>query len=449
LFSDSRGLDHEEGRIPANDAWIITIGLSILQPISCGVDLSFVSNGVKKSFDVPVKEKRILILSASVGSGHVKAAEALAASFRTRADVEEVLVDDSLDHTNVLHKQLYSALYKRLSAMLPEFLGWWYVSSDEPWVSDKSRLALDLPQALPLVNLVREFKPDSVICTHFMPAGVLSFLIGIGRLEAELGIVVTDYHFHAFWITRAFHWYFVAQEEDRIHMEGLGLPGDRIHVTGIPIERRFSFPVDREAVLTRHSLDPAKPTLLLAGGTLGLSPAAAVVRRLLQLDREFQAIVVCGKNEELRKEIEAVTSEQKERFRVFGFTQEMPDLLGAATLLLSKPGGLTTAEALARGLPMVILDPIGGQEERNSDVLLEAGAAVKCTEVTVLNHKLRRLLDDPARIAAMSENARQLGRPDAADTIARIVMESPSCQPATISRLREKELRKRFEKDKG
>ena len=103
------------------------------------------------------------------------------------------------------------------------------------------------------------------------------------------------------------------------------------------------------------------------------------------------------------KEIEALTVEQRARFRVLGYTNEMPDLLGAATLLLSKPGGLTTAEALARGLPMVILDPIGGQEERNSDVLLEAGAAVKCTEVTVLNHKLRRLLDDPARIAAMAK----------------------------------------------
>ena len=396
-----------------------------------------------------MKKKRILILSASVGSGHVKAAEALAKSFRARPDVEDVLVDDSLDHTNVLHKQLYSTLYKRLSAMLPEFLGWWYVSSDEPWVSDKSRLALDLPQALPLVNLVRDFKPDSVICTHFMPAGVLSFLIGLGRLEAELGIVVTDYHFHAFWITRAFHWYFVAQEEDRIHMEGLGLPGDRIHVTGIPVEPEFSRPVDREAVLRRHGLDPAKPTLLVAGGTLGLSPATAVVRRLLQLDREFQAVIACGKNEELKKEIEALTSEQRDRFRVVGYTQEMPDLLGASTLLLSKPGGLTTAEALARGLPMVILDPIGGQEERNSDMLLEAGAAVKCTEVTILNHKLRRLLDDPTRIAAMSENARRLGRPDAADAIARIVLESPPRKPATISRLREKELRKRLEEDKG
>jgi processive 1,2-diacylglycerol beta-glucosyltransferase len=396
-----------------------------------------------------VKKKRILILSASVGSGHVSAAEALAKSFRARPDVEDVLVDDSLDHTNVLHKQLYSTLYKRLSAMLPEFLGWWYVSSDEPWVSDKSRLALDLPQALPLVNLVRDFQPDSIICTHFMPAGVLSFLIGLGRLEAELGIVVTDFHFHAFWITRAFHWYFVAQEEDRIHMEGLGLPGDRIHVTGIPVGPEFMTPVDRGEVLRRYDLDPAQPTLLVAGGALGLSPASAVVRRLLQLDRKFQAIIACGKNDELKREIEMLTSEQRDRFRVLGYTREMPDLLGAATLLLSKPGGMTTAESLARGLPMVILDPIGGQEERNSDVLLEAGAAVKCTEVTVLNHKLCRLLDDPERIAAMRENALRLGRPDAAEAIARIVTESPPRSPATISRLREKELRKRFEEDKG
>ena len=393
--------------------------------------------------------KRILILSASVGSGHVMAADALAKSFRARPDVEEVLVDDSLDHTNVLHKQLYSTLYKQLSKQLPKFLGWWYESSDDPWVSDKGRVALDLTQALPLINLVREFKPDSIICTHFMPAGVLSYLIRIGRLDAELGIAVTDYHFHAYWITRAFHWYFVAHEDDKIHMEGLGLPGERIHVTGIPIEPEFSQPVDRAAVLSRHHLDPAKPTLLVAGGALGLSPAIAVVRRLLLLDRDVQAIIVCGKNAGLQKNIEALTAGHGNRFRVLGYTSEMPDLLGAATLLLSKPGGLTTAEALARGLPMVVLDPIGGQEERNSDVLLEAGAAVKCTEVTVLNHKLGRLLDDPARIAAMSENARRIGRPTAAADIARIVMESPARKPAIISREREKALRKRIEAQKG
>ncbi len=393
--------------------------------------------------------KRILILSASVGSGHVKAADALAKAFRADPNVEEVLVDDSLDHTNLLHKQLYSTLYKQLSKQLPKFLGWWYETSDDPWVSDKGRVVLDLTQALPLINLVREFKPDSIICTHFMPAGVLSYLIGQGRLEAELGIAVTDFHFHAYWITRAFHWYFVAQEEDKIHMEGLGLPGDRIHVTGIPLEPEFSQPVDKSAVLRSLHLNPEVPTLLVAGGALGLSPAVAVARRLRQLNRNFQAIIVCGKNDDLRRDIGELMVGREDRFRVLGYTDRMPDLMGAATLLLSKPGGLTTAEALSRGLPMVVLDPIGGQEERNSDVLLEAGAAVKCTEVTVLNHKLERLLDDPARIAAMSENARRLGRPNASADIARIVIDSPKRKPAIISRQREKALRKRIEAQKG
>ncbi len=394
-------------------------------------------------------KKRVLILSASVGSGHVKAAEALAAAMRRRPDVEEVLSDDSLDHTNVLHKQLYSTLYAKLSALLPEFLGWWYESSDTPWVSDKSRLALDLPQALPLINLVKDFRPDIILCTHFMPAGVLSWLIGNGKLEAKLGIVVTDFHFHAFWITRAFNWYFVAQEDDKIHMEGLGLPGDRIEVTGIPVSASFGKPVDRAAVLRRHGLDPDRPTLLVAGGTLGLSPATAVVRRLLQLDRDFQAIVVCGRNEELLAEVTELVSGRPDDFRVLGYTKEMPDLMASSTLLLSKPGGMTTAEALALGLPMVILDPIGGQEERNSDVLLEAGAAVKCTEVTLVTHKLRRLLDDPERVRRMSASARALGKPHAAESIASIVMESSDRRPAVISKLREKAIRKRIATDAG
>lgn len=388
--------------------------------------------------------KRVLILSASVGSGHVKAADALARAMRARSDVDEVLSDDSLDHTNVLHKQFYSTLYKKLSAMLPEFLGWWYETSDDPWVADKGRLLIDLPQALPLINLVREFKPDIILCTHFMPAGVISWLIANGKLEARLGVVITDFHFHAFWITRAFNWYFVAQEDDKIHMEALGLPSDRIEVTGIPVEPEFGAPVDVNAVLERHGLQPGRPTLLVAGGALGMSPATAVVRQLLQLDRDFQAIIVCGKNEEMQNEIVDLLKDRPADFRVFGYTKEMSDFMSVATILLSKPGGMTTAEAVACGLPMMILDPIGGQEERNADVLLEAGAAVKCTEVTLVAHKLRRLLDDPERLKQMSQNARSLGRPNAAAEISRIVLEEPDRRPVVISKLREKALRKRI-----
>jgi len=389
--------------------------------------------------------KNILILSASVGSGHVKAADALVRAFRSRPDIAKVVSDDSLDHTNLLHKQLYSTLYKRLSALLPEFLGWWYETSDDPWVSDKGRLIFDLPQATPLVNLLRDLQPDAVICTHFMPAGIVSHLISSGKLETELGIVITDYHFHAFWMTRAFHWYFVGQEEDKIHMEGLGLPADRIEVTGIPVEPEFGLPVNRERILAVHNLRDNVPILMVSAGALGLSPALAVVKRLKEFDRDFQALVLCGRNRELKQDVEALVRDDADRFRVIGFTDAMPELMGVSTLLLSKPGGLTTAEALARGLPMVILDPIGGQEERNADVLLEAGAAIKCTEVTVLNHKLGKLLDDPTRLERMRESAALLGRPDAAQEVARIIATSAPRKPVIISRNREKVLRKRFE----
>jgi processive 1,2-diacylglycerol beta-glucosyltransferase len=382
-----------------------------------------------------------MILSASVGSGHMKAADALERAFRAHPQVSEVFSDDSLDHTNLLHKQFYAGLYKRLSEVTPQFLGWWYETSDDPWATDRVRLLIDLAQAQPLISLIRDFQPDDIVCTHFMPAGVIAHLIGRKTLDTRLSIVVTDYHFHAMWLARAFHHYFVAQDEDRIHMEALGLPGDRITVSGIPVDPAFERSVDRAAVLRQFDLAADRPILLVAGGTLGLSPAAAVVKRLQNLDLPFQAVVVCGKNEDLQAQVAELTARDRERFRILGYTSEMRDLMGVASVILTKPGGLTTAEALASGLPMVILDPIGGQEERNADMLLENGAALKCTEVTVLTHKLRTLLADPERLATMAANARRLGRPDAARVVADTVLHELRPEPRRISRREVKTMR--------
>ena len=141
--------------------------------------------------------------------------------------------------------------------------------------------------------------------------------------------------------------------------------------------------------------------------------------------------------------VRALIAGREKDFRVLGYTREMADFMGVAMVLMSKPGGMTTAEALARGLPMMILDPIGGQEERNSDVLLEAGAALKCSEVTLVGHKLQRLLDEPGLRERLSANARALGRPNAAGNIAEIVLDGPERKPVVISKLREKVLRKR------
>ncbi|MEO6054266.1 MAG: galactosyldiacylglycerol synthase, partial [Chthoniobacterales bacterium] len=220
-------------------------------------------------------------MSASVGSGHVLCAKALAKEFRSRPEVEEVIYDDALEHTNVLYKQFYSDLYATLSSAAPKFLGWWYESMNDPWRSDQVRLLLDLPNTLPLVKYIKDMKPDAIVCTHFMPAGVVSHLIEKKRLKAHLYNVVTDYHFHAEWITRAFNRYFVAQEEDREHMGGLGLPKARVSVSGIPVDSSFSEPVNRKSVCKEYGLNPDKLILLVSAGALGLSPAASVLKRVL------------------------------------------------------------------------------------------------------------------------------------------------------------------------
>ncbi len=389
--------------------------------------------------------KRILIMSASVGSGHMRAADALAKAFRSLPDVEQVFNDDALEHTNMLYKELMSSLYTVLSGIAPDFLGWWYEKSNEPWKSDAVLRTVERMNTGPLVEYVKDINPDAIVCTHFTPAGVIAHLIAQGKLDAQLGIVVTDYHFHAFWLQRAFHWYFVPTEENKVHMIALGLPDDRIKVTGIPVDPSFSEPVDRDAVLKKYDLVPDRPVLLISGGALGVSPAGVIVKWLLELGDATQFVIVCGRNEKLKAEVEEMVAGRHGTYRVLGFTTEMRQLMGVASLLVSKPGGLITAEALALGLPMVIIEPVGGQEEHNADMLLENGIAIKCAESTLLPYKVGRLLADPERLRAMSANARRLGHPDAALRVAKTVLRHDELEPTIITPQEEERLRRQAE----
>jgi processive 1,2-diacylglycerol beta-glucosyltransferase len=236
-------------------------------------------------------------------------------------------------------------------------------------------------------------------------------------LDAHLSIVVTDLDFHAMWLSRMFHRYFVAIEETRAHLEELGLPKDRITVSGIPIDPEFGIPVDRVATRLDFGLHPTRPTLLLSAGALGVGPAEFVVQRLKNLRSRPQTIVVCGRSREAREKVMLQVGHDHENFKVFGYTGRMPELMKISDLFIGKPGGLTTAEALTCGLPLVIVSPIPGQEERNSDHLLEDGVAVKCNEMTTIPYKIDTLLGDPVRLEAMRCKAFALSRPYAARTI--------------------------------
>jgi processive 1,2-diacylglycerol beta-glucosyltransferase len=207
-----------------------------------------------------------------------------------------------------------------------------------------------------------------------------------------------------------------------------------VTVSGIPVDPAYGQPVDRAAVLAKYRLDDQRPILVYSAGAVGGGPVRAIAEQLMLLRHNSQCIVICGRNAELRREIEALVVSQAENFRILGFTADMTNLMRIATLFIGKPGGLTASEAMASGVPMVISSPIPGQEERNSDYLLENGAAIKVNDLTIVAYKIEQLLDDQERLQRMRACARQLGRPDAAQTIVDILLDHTALAPIEISK---------------
>ena len=376
----------------------------------------------KRRRPIRAKGRRVLILSVSAGTGHVRSAQALEQVFREQPGVGEVQHVDALRFTNKLFRDFYSKLYIQLVQKAPTILGFVYRNSDEPWKTDRMRLMLDRLNTGPLERFIARYQPDITVCTHFMPAEIISYLISKGKLKARLSIVVTDFDVHAMWLCRTFHRYFVALEESKVHLQALGLPGNNITVSGIPIDPVFAVEEDRRELRTQAGFDLDRPMFLISAGALGVSPAAGVLESLARLKHPAQAVVICGKNVDLQETLEkqAVAIEKENphlTLKVLGYTNEMHHWMKMSDLYIGKPGGLTTAEAMASGLPMVIVAPIPGQEERNSDHLLEKGIAIKCNEFTTLPYKIDGLFSEPDRLAAMRKNALAFGHPHAAMTI--------------------------------
>ena len=344
---------------------------------------------------------------------------------------------DALAFTNKLFRDFYSKLYLKLVEEAPTLLGWWYEKSDEPWKTDRMRLLLDRLNTGPLIELLSDLQPDITICTHFMPAEIISHLITRKQIRAKLSIVVTDYDFHAMWLSRAFHRYFVALDETKAYLSTLGLPPERITVSGIPVDPAFGKNTDKPALRRQLKLRPEVPVILVTAGALGVNPAEQVVKSLRKLTHRAQVAVICGKNPEAKQKVEEELRQGKAgkaEFQVLGYVDDMAAWMGAADLLVSKPGGMTSAESMASGLPMAIYDPIPGQEERNSDQLLEKGVAIKCNEISILGYKVDRLLAEPERLRAMHVAARKMGRPHAAETVVQTLLSDPEDEPIEVDR---------------
>jgi processive 1,2-diacylglycerol beta-glucosyltransferase len=363
---------------------------------------------------------RVLILSASAGAGHIRAAQALDRAFTDLGAAREVHHVDTLQYTNKVFRTLYSKAYIELVDRAPDVLGWLYDWLDTPWEKERRRLAWDKLNTRPFVRMIEKHRPDLVLCTHFLPAEIISWLKAKGRLACPQAIVVTDFDVHAMWLCHHFEHYFVAIDETREHLVRLGIPREKVTVSGIPIDPVFAVPKPKDAMRRKLGLRPDRTVVLLSAGGFGVGPLEHAVTSLLELRHPAQVVVVCGRNEELRRRLDVLAADRaggSNALAVVGYTTEMDEYMSAADVFVGKPGGLTTSEALAKALLLVIVNPIPGQEERNSDHLLEQGAAIRCNNLPVLAYKIDELLDDPARAASMHERARRLACPDAARDI--------------------------------
>jgi processive 1,2-diacylglycerol beta-glucosyltransferase len=369
---------------------------------------------------------KVLVLSASAGAGHLRAAQAVEKAFLQMEAAREVRHIDILDYTNKLFQNFYSKTYIDMVNKAPEVLGWLYDHLDTPWKNERRRLAFNKLNTRPFVKMIEQYQPDFVVCTHFLPSEMVSWLRAKGRLATKQAIVVTDFDVHAMWLCHHFEQYFVALDETRVHLEKLGIPPEKVSVTGIPIDPIFAEVKDKRAMRAKFGLEEDRTTILISAGGFGVGPIEHLVQSLLEMRHTAQVVAICGRSKELKARLEQLAEKVPPGHRValqaVGYTTEMDEYMSAADILVGKPGGLTTSEALAKGLVPVIVNPIPGQEERNADHLLEEGAAIRCNNLPVLAYKIDHLLDDPARFAAMQANVKRLAHPHAAREIVNILL---------------------------
>lgn len=358
--------------------------------------------------------KKVLILSASVGNGHTRAAQSIEKAFKLGNAAQEIRHEDVLDFTNPLFRRLYSNSYIDLVNNAPEVLGWMYDQLDEPWKNEKRRLFFDKLNTQPFIKMVRRYQPDWIVCTHFLPAEIISDLKSKGKLNCPQAIVVTDFDMHAMWLCRFYEHYFVALEETKAYLETLSFPAEKITVSGIPIDPVFVEAKDKRGMREKFNLDLETPTIILSAGGFGVGRIEILLRSLQAIRLPVQILAMCGRNEELKSKLSKLPSQENCKIIPVGYTTEMDEYMSASDLVVGKPGGLTTCEALAKGLIFVVVNPIPGQEERNSDHLLENGAAIRCNNLATLGYKIEKLLNNPQKLKLMRQNSLGFARPNAA-----------------------------------
>lgn len=354
---------------------------------------------------------KVLIITASIGAGHTRAANAIHAELLARG-ITNTTVVDFLDNKDRL-SQLIKEAYFKLLAAFPHAYELIYQWSQQPRTGANLIDLTALLMKRKMQQLLTNHRPDLVIFTHPFPGCAAAYLRRTRQIYCPLVAVLTDFAAHRLWVHREIDAYFVANEEMKAALVNLGISAAGVTVSGIPIARRFA---GRQA-----SPDAGRASLLIMGGGTGHGALEKALTSLAEVDRTLEINVVTGSNSRLRQQLQKASRHTHHRVSILGFTERIDELMAGATLLITKPGALSCSEALAVGLPMILINPIPGQEEENAGYLLRQGAVVRIDDQRQLGQVVNQLLGSPEKLAAMHKQALLAGRPNAAADIARSI----------------------------
>lgn len=366
--------------------------------------------------------KRILLLYISEVSGHHCASLAIERALKQIDPSVETLNINSFNYTNPILERIINQTYMSVVKRTPEL--WDYLYDNPKVLKNTQRLRAMIHRFNKgkLKTLLEEFRPDAVVCTQAFPCGMIADYKKTFSLTMPLIGVLTDFAPHSYWVYNNVDRYIVPSRETGRPLIDNGVSPERVVDAGIPIDPDFMKPSDQRATYARLALDPGIPCILVMGGTQGLGPIQELVRLLDRSRTPIQVVVATGTNKRLYAQLSRRARQFRTPIRVLRYTETINELMDIAKIIITKPGGITTAEALAKGVPMLILNPLPGQEAMNTRHLLKEGVAIKAANPDDAIVLLEELLYNTAKLRAMSEQARALSKPASAVDIARLVL---------------------------
>ena len=373
--------------------------------------------------------RKVLILYGAYGGGHLSAAKTICKHLEDKyKDDVEVTMLDCIEYINKYVNKVSTEAYKELAKKVPWVWKHIYKSARHGPVSHISTTTNKL-MSYKLHTLIQDEKPDLIISTHPFATQMCVILKEKEKIDCKLATVLTDYHIHDQWLVLSKYndYFFVSNEQMKTAMIAEGIHDEKIYVTGIPISDRFLIDYDKNEIYKHFELSPDKKTVLFfAGGEFGLgrNTTVMVLKALIRLFKDLQIVAISGKNKKMNKKFKELIelTNSSNRVKLFEYTDKVPELMNISSAVITKAGGLTITECLASNLPIIIINPIPGQEEENAEFLEKNDVGVWIKKGDSIARTLKNLSRNPEKLSGMVENTKLLAKPKATEEICKILM---------------------------